>query len=95
MTSSPTAHIDTFVIDGLPPAEQWPELRFDGLPNPLPARLNAATELLDKAIDRGWGDRPCMADATDSWTYGQVLEWANRLAGVLVQQGVVPGNRVL
>ncbi|HUG85230.1 MAG TPA: AMP-binding protein, partial [Euzebya sp.] len=47
------------------------------------------------AIDRGWGDRPCMADATDSWTYGQVLEWANRLAGVLVQQGVVPGNRVL
>lgn len=95
MSPSPTAHIDTFVIDGLPPAEQWPDLVFDGLPNPVPERLNAATHLLDGAVARGWGDRPCMADATDRWTYAELLAWANRLANVLLDQGVVPGNRVL
>lgn len=27
----PTAHIDTFTADHLPPQDQWPELLFEGL----------------------------------------------------------------
>ena len=34
MRLSPSAHVDTFCRDNLPPQEQWPVLRFD-LPAPL------------------------------------------------------------
>ncbi|MGI9018475.1 MAG: AMP-binding protein [Euzebya sp.] len=95
MTAEPTSHTDTFVIDGLPPAEEWPDLLLEGLRVPLPSRLNAATELLDSAVARGWGDRPCMTDGAERWTYAQMLQWANQLAHVLVEIGIVPGNRVV
>ena len=29
MQLSPSAHVDTFCRDNLPPADQWPDLRFD------------------------------------------------------------------
>jgi 2-aminobenzoate-CoA ligase len=102
MELSPSAHIDTFTRDHLPPADQWPELTFD-LPELLyPQRLNCAEELLDRTIERlaarGLGaDRPCLRDAAGSvWSYADLLAHANRVARVLVEDlGVVPGNRVL
>jgi len=94
--STETAHVDTFVIDGLPPLEQWPEISFERGGLSYPDRMNAATDLLDNAIDRGWGDRPCTALGDINWTYSQLLDQANRIAEVLVNNaGVVPGNRVL
>ena len=53
-----TAHIDTFARDRLPPQDQWPELTFDLPELQYPKRLNAAVELLDKAVEEGHGDRP-------------------------------------
>jgi 2-aminobenzoate-CoA ligase len=91
-----SAHVDTFCRDGLPPAGQWPELVFDLPELRYPARLNAATALLDDTIARFGPDRPCLCSPAETWTYGEVLARANRIAHVLTADlGVVPGNRVL
>ena len=90
-----TSHVDTFVIDGLPPTENWPDLIGQDLYS-YPERLNAAAALLDTAIDRGWGDRPCMGIGDSMWTYAELLAWSNQLANVITDDyGLVPGNRVL
>ena len=57
--------------------------------------LNCATVLLDDAIAEGHGDRPAILTDTGAITYRELLERANRIANVLTEAGVVPGNRVL
>src|SRR5439155_17710740 len=67
-----------------------PELHY-------PERMNAATMLLDRAVERGWGGRLAIT-APDGlrWTYAELLAHANRIARVLTEDvGLVPGNRVL
>jgi 2-aminobenzoate-CoA ligase len=94
---SQTAHLDTFARDNLPPRDLWPELVFDLPQLRYPERLNCATTLLDRAVERGWGTRRAIV-APDglTWTYAQLLDRANRIARVLVEDlGLVPGNRVL
>ncbi|MGI9157637.1 MAG: AMP-binding protein [Marmoricola sp.] len=93
----PSAHLDTFCRDHLPPAEQWPELVFE-LPELLyPDRLNCATALLDDVIEQHGADRPCLhAPGQETWTYADLLATSNRIAHVLVDDlGIVPGNRIL
>src|SRR5712692_10119037 len=91
-----TAHIDTFARDNLPPREQWPELIFDPPELRYPGRLNCATELLDRALERGWGQRVALRSPDAVRTYAQLLEQANLIARVLTENmGLVPGNRVL
>lgn len=95
MTDSPTAHVDTFARDNLPPSSQWPEFRFDLPELNYPAHLNAGA-LLDRAIENGWRDRPAVAAADATWTYGELNDTANRIARVLGSDlGLVTGNRVL
>ena len=93
----PSAHVDTFCRDHLPPAEQWPELGFDLPDLAYPDRLNCATRLLDDVIAEHGADRPCLhAPGADTWTYADLLAAANRVAHALVEDlGIVPGNRVL
>ena len=92
-----TGHQDTFGRDALPPQELWPRLDFTGVPElRYPDRLNCAAELLDRAVERGAGDRVVIRFPGGSWTYRDLLHNANRIAHVLVEDlGVVPGNRVL
>ncbi len=91
-----TAHIDTFARDNLPPAEQWPELKFTLPELQYPERMNCAAELLDKAMENGWGDRACLITPGGTWTYRDLDERVNRIARVLVEESaLVPGNRVL
>ena len=52
-----TAHVDTFARDNLPPADQQPEFLFDLPALRFPEHLNCATELLDKHVAAGRGDR--------------------------------------
>ena len=57
---TPSAHLDTFARDNLPPRAQWPDFLF-GLPElNYPDRINCAVELLDRRIEAGDGDRPCL-----------------------------------
>ena len=96
MELSPSAHVDTFARDHLPPFDQWPELRFDLPELHYPDRLNCATALLDESIATHGADRPCVMSPTETWTYGELLRRANQVARVLVDDlGLVPGNRVL
>ncbi len=93
----PSAYEDNFARNGLPPAELWPVIDHHALSRfGYPARCNAAEELLDRAVENGLGPRPCIRSARATWSYAELLENANRIAGVLVNDmGLVPGNRVL
>src|SRR6266702_2605230 len=91
-----TAHLDTFARDNLPPRGQWPELLFELPELRYPERLNCASELLDRAIERGWGGRVALRSTDAELTYAQLLEQSNRIARVLAEDmGLAPGNRVL
>jgi 2-aminobenzoate-CoA ligase len=96
MELSPSAHLDTFCRDRLPPPDQWPEFRF-GLPElNYPDRLNCAAELLDTTAASVGHGRPCLSSPVGTWTYGQTIRHTNQLAQVLTEDfGLQPGNRVL
>jgi len=96
MTRGRTAHVDTFTRDHLPPLSQQPVYLFDLPELQFPAQLNCAVELLDKAIERGWGERPCIVGPGVRWTYADLQRQADAIAHVLVDEmGVRPGQRVL
>lgn len=89
----PSAHVDTFARDHLPPRDQWPGL-LTGPPVPAyPDRLNCAAELLSG----GPPAAPCLRTPDgEVWSYERLRSATDRLAHVLVDDlGVVPGNRVL
>ena len=91
-----SAHVDTFARDNLPPRAEWPEFLFSLPELQYPDRLNCVTEFLDRWIDAGQGNRPCLIAPAESLTYAQLAERVNRIANVLVRDlGLVPGNRVL
>ena len=96
----PSAHVDTFARDNLPPREQWPELLFDDPGLAYPARLNCAAELLDGAIAAGHGERVAIWSEVDgrpqAMTYSELRATVDRWARVLVEDmALQPGNRVL
>lgn len=92
----PSAHVDTFARDHLPPVEDQPVYRFDLPELQFPEQLNCATELLDKHVNEGRGDRLCIRAPGLSWSYADLQDKANRIANVLVNDmGLVPGQRVL
>lgn len=97
MQLTPSAHVDTFSRDHLPPSEQWPTLEFTLPELRYPDQLNAATKLIDEPTARYGADRPALRTPGGSvWTYGQLLERSNQVARVLTEDhGVVPGNRVM
>ena len=93
----PSAQLDRFVHDRLPPPEQWPELRHD-LPElqQIPAQLNVVQALFDRAVTRGHADRPFLRSDERTLSYAQARAEVNRIANVLTRDmGLVPGNRVL
>src|SRR5260370_10652626 len=96
MQLSPSAHVDTFCRDSLPPDGLWPELRFSLPALRYPERLNGAVELLDATADARGGNRPCLLSEGATWSYDDLVRASNQVAWVLVDElGLVPGNRVL
>jgi 2-aminobenzoate-CoA ligase len=90
----PSAHIDTFSRDNLPPAAQWPDFRLAGFD--YPERLNVGVELTDRMVQKGFGDNTALIGNGRRRTYKELTDWTNRLARALVENyGVRPGNRVL
>lgn len=91
---SPSAHVDTFARDNLPPEDQWPEFLLDDFD--YPDRLNAAVELTDRMVEKGFGDHTALIGNGRRRTYKELADWTNRLAHALTEDlGVKPGNRVL
>jgi 2-aminobenzoate-CoA ligase len=90
----PTGHADTFTRDSLPPPDQWPDLLMQGFD--YPEWLNAAVELTDRMVERGFGDHTALIGNGRARTYKELTDWSNRIAHALVEDyGVKPGNRVL
>src|SRR5271170_2495249 len=90
----PTAHVDTFARDNLPPTADWPDFLLEGFD--YPEYINAAVELTDRMVERGFGDHTALIGHGRRRTYKELTDWSNRLAHALVENyGVKPGNRVL
>ncbi|MFZ1679433.1 MAG: AMP-binding protein, partial [Rhizobiaceae bacterium] len=90
----PSGHEDTFSRDSLPPFDQWPDFLLDGFD--YPEWLNAAHELTDAMVDKGFGDRTALIGNGRIRTYKELTDWTNRIAHVLVEDFAVrPGNRIL
>ena len=95
-TAAPSAHLDTFTRDHLPPWDQWPDLIFTLPELRYPSVLNCADVLLDQTVNRLGRDRPCLRGDQETWTYGQLQDTVDRIAAVLADDlAVVPGSRVL
>lgn len=94
MKLGPSGHIDTFARDHLPAAEDWPEI--DASAFPYPDWMNAAVELTDRMVERGFGDHTALIGNGRQRTYKELTDWSNRIAHALVEDyGVQPGARVL
>lgn len=92
----PSAHVDTFTRDNLPPFNAWPNILLDRPEFQYPERINAGVELTDRMMEKGFGDRIALIGNGRRRTYKELTDWSNRLANALTENyGVKPGNRVL
>jgi 2-aminobenzoate-CoA ligase len=96
MSAFASAQHDRFVHDRLPPAAQWPQLRYDLPELKFPGQLNLVHELLDNAQAKGFAERPLLRSSRITLTYADVQDRVDRICRVLTEDlGLVPGNRVL
>jgi 2-aminobenzoate-CoA ligase len=90
----PSAHVDTFTRDRLPPPDEWPDLLLAGFE--YPDRLNVGVELTDAMVRKGFGDHTALIGNGRRRTYKELTDWSNRIAHALVEDyGIEPGNRIL
>ncbi len=89
----PSGHVDSFTRDRLPPAAEWPDLPPREV---YPEWLNAAVELTDAMVARGFGDHTALIGNGRLRTYKELADWTSRIAHALAEDyGVEPGHRVL
>lgn len=94
--TAPSAHLDTFARDNLPPGDQWPDLIFTLPELQYPAQLNCVTEFVDSWVQQGYGERPAIYSSKGMLSYKQLQEQVDAVAHVLTNDmKLVPGNRVL
>ncbi len=74
-----TAHVDTFARDNLPPEDQWPAFLSPSPEFQYPERLNCAAAFLDRWVDEGRGDEPCLISPAETLTYRALRERVNRI----------------
>ena len=96
-TSSPSAQIDRFVHERLPPPEEWPIFDHSQLPDlKIPAQSNLVEALFARAFKNGHADRPMLRSDRITLSYAGALARVNRISQVLIEDfKLVPGNRVL
>jgi len=68
----PTAHIDSFARDNLPPESQQPDFLLDRFD--YPEHLNAAHELTDAMVERGFGDNTALIGNGRQRTYKELTD---------------------
>lgn len=91
-----SGHLDSFARDNLPPRDSWPDLKVTDAGLAYPERLNVATELLDRHVSEGRGERIAIISDREVWSYAELAQRVNRIANVLTRDlGMKPGNRVL
>ena len=87
MTLTPSAHVDTFCRDHLPPADQWPDLEFTLPELAYPDRLNCARSAAggdDRRRTAPTGRACCRRTRqAQVWSYGDLARTASQIAHVL------------
>ena len=73
----PSGHVDTFARDNLPPIDQWPDLALGDFQ--YPEWLNAAVELTDRMVERGFGDHVALIGHGRRRTYKELTDWTTAL----------------
>jgi 2-aminobenzoate-CoA ligase len=92
----PSGHVDTFTRDRLPAPADWPALPLDRPEFQYPDYLNAAVELTDRMVEKGFGDHTALIGNGRRRTYKELTDWSNRIAHALIEDyGIKAGNRVL
>lgn len=88
-------NIDTFAVDNLPAMDLWPDfINLEQVTDK--SRFNSAAELLDSAVDEGFGDKIAIYSEAGNWTYNKLLAKTNQIANTLkMDLGLEAGNRVL
>ena len=96
-TSSPSAQIDRFVHERLPPLEEWPIFDYSQLPDlKIAAQSNLVEALFARAMQNGHADRAMLRSDRITLSYADALARVNRISQVLMEDfKLVPGNRVL
>src|SRR5262249_3901778 len=90
----PSAHIDTFTRDNLPPAGQRPDFLLAGFD--YPGRLHIGVEVTARLVPKGFGDNTPVIRNRRRRPCKERTDWTNRRARALVENyGVRPGNRIL
>ena len=90
----PSGHVDSFTRDRLPRFSAWPEFNLETFQ--YPEWLNAAVELTDRMVEKGFGDNIALIGNGRKRTYKELSDWSNRIAYALVENyGLKPGHRVL
>ncbi|MBT9477260.1 AMP-binding protein [Polaromonas sp.] len=94
--AAPSAQIDRFVHERLPPPEQSPRLAYPLPELVIPGQANLVETLFKKALQQGHADRPMLRSDACTLTYADAQRRVNQIAQVLTQDfKLVPGNRVL
>jgi 2-aminobenzoate-CoA ligase len=82
-------------LKGLPPKDMWSERVYVTGDFNYPESLNAAVELLDKNLERGFGDRPAIFYKDQRFTYNQLADTVDKMGNALRTLGVQKGDRLL
>ena len=95
--SSPSAQMDRFVHERLPPPEEWPTFDYSQLPDlHIAPQSNLVEVLFARAMQNGHADRPMLRSDRITLSYADALARVNRISQVLIEDfKLVPGNRVL
>jgi 2-aminobenzoate-CoA ligase len=95
-STAPSVQIDRFVHDRLPPADQWPQMRYDLPELVIDAQANLVDVLFERVEQQGLSARPFLRSDRITLSYDDAHERVKRIAQVLTEDlKLVPGNRVL
>ncbi len=93
---APSVQTDRFVHDRLPPADQWPQMRYELPELAIAAQANLVDVLFDRVEQQGLSARPFLRSDKITLSYADAHERIKRIAQVLTEDlQLVPGNRVL
>src|SRR3954469_7823674 len=91
-----SAHLDTSARDILLPHNLCRQFTFKRSELQYPERINCVVQFLDRWVELGHGDEPCIFSPTVSYSYSELQLLVNRIANILVGKlGLVTGGRVL
>src|SRR5436305_9965192 len=85
----------TEFLKGLPPAEMWGERIYITGDFNYPESLNAAVELLDKNLERGFANRPAILYKDKKYSYKELADLVGKMGNALRKLGVQKGDRIM